>query len=81
MPSAVTDPAAKKVAWFDSETPLRSGWAWGQKALNGTTAIVDATLGKGHVFLIGPEVTSRAQPYSTFKLLFNGIYYGPARAD
>lgn len=77
----VTDAAAKKVAWFDSDTPLRSGWAWGQKALNGTTAIVDAKLGKGHVFLIGPEVTSRAQPYSTFKLLFNGIYYGPARAD
>ena len=77
----VTDPAAKKVAWFDSETPLRSGWAWGQKALNGTTAVVDAKLGKGHVFLLGPEVTSRAQPYSTFKLLFNGIYYGPARAD
>ncbi|MBS0315125.1 MAG: peptidase, partial [Proteobacteria bacterium] len=77
----LTGDTAKKVAWFDSETPLRSGWAWGQKALKGTTAIVDASLGKGHVFLIGPEVTSRAQPYATFKLLFNGIYYGPARAD
>ncbi len=76
----VTGETAKKVAWFDSETPLRSGWAWGQKALNGTTAIVDASLGKGRVFLIGPEVTSRAQPYATFKLLFNGIYYGPAQA-
>ncbi|MBS0505077.1 MAG: peptidase [Proteobacteria bacterium] len=77
----LTGDTAKKVAWFDSETPLRSGWAWGQKALKGTTTIVDASLGKGHVFLIGPEVTSRAQPYATFKLLFNGIYYGPARAD
>jgi hypothetical protein len=76
----VTGADAKKVAWFDSDTPLRSGWAWGQKALKGTTAIVDASLGKGHVFLIGPEVTSRAQPFSTFKLLFNGIYYGPATA-
>jgi hypothetical protein len=74
----VTGADAKKVAWFDSDNPLRSGWAWGQKALNGTTAIVDASLGKGRVFLIGPEVTSRAQPFSTFKLLFNGIYYGPA---
>jgi hypothetical protein len=77
----VTGPGAKKVAWFDSEAPLRSGWAWGQKALKGTTAIVDASLGKGRVFLLGPEVTSRAQPFATFKLLFNGIYYGPAASN
>ena len=77
---AITGPGAKRVAWFTSDDPLRSGWAWGQKALNGTTAIVDATLGRGHVFLIGPEATSRAQPHGTFKLLFNGLYYGPATA-
>lgn len=73
--------AARKVSWFDSDEPLVSGWAWGQKALNGTTAIVDAPLGKGHVYLLGPEVTQRGQPYATFKYLFNGIFYGPSSRD
>lgn len=72
------DANLRRVAWFASDDPLRSGWAWGQKTLNGTTAIVDASLGKGHVYLLGPEVTQRAQPYSTFKLLFNSVLYGPA---
>ena len=35
-------------------------------------------VGKGKVFLFGPEITFRAQPHGTFKFLFNGIYYGPA---
>jgi len=30
------------------------------------------------VLLFGPEITFRAQPHGTFKLLFNGIYYGGA---
>ena len=29
---------------------------------------------------MGPEVTQRAQPYATFKLLFNGLLYGPSVA-
>jgi hypothetical protein len=73
------DSRLNRVSWFDSDDPLRSGWAWGQKALNGTTAIVDAALGKGRVFLIGPEVTQRGQPHPTFKFLFNGILYGPSK--
>jgi Zinc carboxypeptidase len=66
------------VAWFDSPTPLRSGWAWGQDYLEGGVAMADATVGKGKVFLLGPEVTFRGQPHGTFKFLFNGIYYGSA---
>jgi len=66
----------KPVAWFDSKAPLRSGWAWGQHYLEGGTAAVEASLGKGKVFLFGPEITFRAQPHGTFKFLFNGIYLG-----
>ncbi len=66
----------KPVAWFDSAQPLRSGWAWGQKYLQDGVAVVDASFGKGKLFLIGPEILFRAQPHGTFKLLFNGIYYG-----
>jgi len=60
--------------WFDSPTPLHSGWAWGQKYLDGCVVAVDARVGKGHVLLFGPEILERAQPHGTFKLLFNAIY-------
>ncbi len=69
-----------KVSWFDTETPLRSGWAVGQEKLKGSTAVLDIDLGKGKLFVMGPEVTQRAQSYGTFKFLFNGLLYGPAIA-
>ncbi|MGE0813651.1 MAG: M14 family metallopeptidase [Vicinamibacterales bacterium] len=68
----------RPVAWFAGREPLRSGWAWGQHYLEGGTAAVEAAVGKGRVFLIGPEITFRAQPHGTFKFLFNGIFVGPA---
>ena len=66
----------KAVAWFDSPTPLRSGWAWGQQYLDQAVQIIDAPVGKGRVVLFGPEIVWRAQPHGTFKFLFNGIYLG-----
>jgi hypothetical protein len=68
----------KPIAWFDSPTPLRSGWAWGQSYLDDGVAAVQAPLGKGMVYLLGPEVTFRGQPHGTFKLMFNAIYAGSA---
>jgi hypothetical protein len=70
-------PAARgirPVMWFDSGTPLRSGWAWGQNYLEGGTTAFEATIGEGRVYAFGPEITFRAQPHGTFKFLFNGIY-------
>jgi len=64
----------KAVAWFDSKTPLRSGWAWGQAYLDGGVIAVDASVGKGRVLLFGADILQRAQPYGTFHFLFNGIY-------
>jgi hypothetical protein len=64
----------RPVAWFDSATPLRSGWAYGQGYLEGGVQVIDATVGKGRAFLYAPEITFRAQPHGTFKFLFNGIY-------
>jgi zinc carboxypeptidase len=68
----------KPVAWYDSATPLRSGWAWGQQYLDQAVSIVEGPVGKGRVVLFGNEVNWRGQPHGTFKLLFNGIYYGSA---
>jgi hypothetical protein len=66
------------IAWYDDDNLLASGWAWGSKYINHTTAIAEANVGKGKVVLYGPEVTFRGQPHSTFKFLFNGILDGPA---
>jgi Zinc carboxypeptidase len=68
----------KRVAWYDGKTTLRSGWAWGQEHLDGGAAVVEATVGKGKVFLFGPEILFRGQPHGTFKFFFNAIYYGTA---
>lgn len=66
----------RPVAWFESKAPLRSGWAWGQHYLEGGIVAIDADVGKGKLFLFGPEITFRGQPHGTFKFLFNGIHYG-----
>jgi hypothetical protein len=78
------DPDAAKrrtsaVAWFAGTQVLESGWAWGQHYLDGGAAVVEASIGSGKVFLLGPDVTFRGQPHGTFKLLFNGLYYGSAK--
>ena len=80
QPFTLSGTAAKKVAWFEGAAPLRSGWAVGQQKLAGTVAVADVDLGRGKLFAMGPEVTQRAQPYATFKLLFNGLLYGPSVA-
>jgi hypothetical protein len=69
-----SDPkGVQRVAWFDSRTPLRSGWAFGQDYLEDGVAVADAPVGSGRLVLYGPQVTYRGQPHGTFKLLFNGI--------
>jgi hypothetical protein len=70
----------KPVAWISNDKPLRSGWAWGQKYLQDGVAVVEANVGKGKLFMFGPEINFRAQPHGTFKFLFNGIYYGRAES-
>ena len=64
------------VAWFGGPKTLTSGWAWGQEYLNGGTAALAGKVGKGSVVVLGPEVSFRGEPHGTFKLLFNGLFYG-----
>ena len=70
---------ATPVGWFSSPKPLVSGWAWGQQYLDGGTAVAEAAIGEGKVFLFGPEITFRAQPHATFKFLFNALDYSTAQ--
>jgi hypothetical protein len=77
-PAFTVQAGVQAVAWFDSPEPLRSGWAWGQQRLNGATAVAEASLGKGKLFLFGPEILFRSQSHGTYKFLFNAVYYGTA---
>jgi len=70
------DAAAKGVrplAVFDTPTPLRSGWAWGQELLKDGVAMAEATIGKGTVWLFGPEILFRSQAHGTYKLFLNAL--------
>lgn len=62
-----------RIAWYETKTPLRSGWAWGQDHLENGVAIIDAKIGSGKLVMFGPEILFRAQPHGTFKFLFNAI--------
>ena len=62
------------LVWFDTNKPLKSGWAWGQNYLEDGVAAFKAPVGKGHLYAYGPQITYRAQPHGTFKLLFNALY-------
>jgi len=68
----------RPVAWFETGKLLRSGWAWGEQYLWRSVQVAEAAVGKGKLFLYGPEIAFRGQPHGTFKFLFNGISYGGA---
>ena len=68
----------RRIGWYDTATPLRSGWAWGETYLEDGVGAIEADYGQGKIFIFGPKITFRAQPHGTFGLLFNGIYYGSA---
>lgn len=73
-PSTYATGQVRPLAWFATDKPLRSGWAWGQAYLmNGIAAFV-ANVGKGRLYAFGPEITFRAQTHGVFKLLFNEMY-------
>lgn len=66
------------IGWFGEGNLLASGWAWGQAYLNHSAAALDASIGKGHLYLFGPEIAFRGQTHATFKLLFNSLLYAGA---
>lgn len=69
-----TDGKIKPLAWFATDKPLRSGWAWGQAYLKDGVAAFEADYGKGKLLVFGPEITFRSQTHGTFKWLFNQLY-------
>ncbi len=72
-------PKLSRVAWFDTKTPLYSGWAIGQEHLDGGDMATEASVGAGKIVLMSFEATFRGTPHQDFKLLFNSIYFGSAK--
>ncbi len=62
------------LAWYASDKTLRSGWAFGQTYLQDGIAAFQAKVGKGNLFVYGPEVTFRGQTHHTFKMVFNQLF-------
>ncbi|WP_020598919.1 M14 family metallopeptidase [Spirosoma panaciterrae] len=73
-PEAIAKGTVTPLAWFATNKPLRSGWAWGQAYLQDGVAAFMAPVGAGKLYAFGPEITFRAQSHGTFKLLFNQLY-------
>jgi len=73
QPNAL-EKGVKPLAWYASDKPLRSGWAWGQAYLKDGVAAFSAPVGSGKLYAFGPEITFRGQSHGTFKLLFNQLY-------
>lgn len=65
--------ATAVVTYPTSGDPLLSGWLLGGAKLNGKAAMVDVTLGKGHVVLYGFRPQYRGQTMSTQPLIWDAI--------
>ena len=68
-------PSARAIAHYQGNELLISGYLKGEKYLRNKVSAIEVPVGKGKVILLGFGVQSRAQPYGTFKLLFNSLYY------
>jgi hypothetical protein len=75
--TAPPKPAVKTVVRYADKDILMSGWAKGQdKYLKNKAAMMDVSLGEGHVILFGFKPQHRGQPRASYKLLFNAIISG-----
>lgn len=75
---ALGDATVHVIARYPAGDILKSGWIGGEEHLWDRIAAADVDYGKGHVVLLGFAAQSRAQPHSTFKLLFNALHLAGA---
>jgi hypothetical protein len=69
-------PGVTVVASYPAKDVLMSGWVMGERYLHNKAAVIEVSVEKGRVVLLGFRTQHRAQPHGTFKLLFNSILLG-----
>ena len=74
LPGAISNGDVTPLAWYASDKTLRSGWAFGQSYLQDGVAAFVAKVGKGHLYVYGPEITFRGQTHGSYKMLFNQLF-------
>ncbi len=68
------------IARYADRDVLYSGWLVGEQNLAKHPAMIAARIGQGQVVMFGFRTQHRAQTHGTYKLLFNALVQGPARA-
>lgn len=75
LPSFEKNKKPQSVATYPEDDLLMSGWIHGSSIIQQKNSILEVPYGKGKIILLGFPVQYRAQPYLTFKLLFNSMLY------
>ena len=67
-------------AWPGSPTRRRceADGRGGSSTSTRASQVIETSVGKGRLFLMGPEVLFRSQPHGNYKLFFNGLYLSVA---
>ena len=66
---------ARSIGHYTSDHPLLSGWILGGQHLDGTSAIADVPMGKGHIIAFGFVPMYRGLSEVTYKFLLNAMLY------
>src|SRR5207245_9965171 len=62
------------IAWYPKDKdPLLSGWLLGGDRIKGKAALVEVTIGKGRIVILGFRPQYRGQSLATYPLFFNAI--------
>ncbi|KHL11961.1 zinc carboxypeptidase [Mumia flava] len=75
------EPTKKKVevaSRYPESDVLASGYLRGEEYIAGAGNVLSTKVGQGTVVTYGSEVTFRSLPRSTFNLVYNAVYGGPA---
>jgi hypothetical protein len=72
-PAPTVPDSVRIIARYPESNLLMSGWMLGEPVIARRAAVVEATVGKGRVVLLGFRAEHRGQTHGTYKLLFNSL--------